>query len=225
MTADRPAIRCHQLRRTFGDVTAVDEADLKVEAGTSVSIQGVSGSGKSTLLNILGLMDHHTSGSYHLFGHDVAQLDPRERARVRSRVFGFVFQAFNLVTDRTVEDNIATGLLYSGIHRRHWDARIRHAVETVGLVDRLNARTSTLSGGEQQRVAIARAVVADPRLLLCDEPTGNLDAGNRTMLLDLLDRLQDDGITIITVTHDPAVAGRSEHQLEMVNGRLQTSRP
>lgn len=220
MTADPPAIDCHQLRRTFGDVTAVDEADLKVEAGMQVSIQGVSGSGKSTLLNLLGLMDHPTSGSYNLFGHDVAQLTSKEQAQVRSRIFGFVFQAFNLVADRTVADNIATGLLYSGIHRRHWHARIGHAVEMVGLDHRLHARASTLSGGEQQRVAIARAVVADPRVVLCDEPTGNLDADNRTMVLELLDRLQTDGITIITVTHDPAVARRSEYQLEMVNGVL-----
>ncbi|MDR1449761.1 MAG: ABC transporter ATP-binding protein [Propionibacteriaceae bacterium] len=201
-------------------VAAVRGCDLQIRAGEYVAITGASGSGKSSLLNIIGLLDQPTAGAYRLNGLDVAQLSDGQRTAARARAIGFVFQSFHLIGQRTATENVALGMLYAQVRRPERLRRARQTLAQVGLAARAEAVPPQLSGGEQQRVAIARALASQPSLLLCDEPTGNLDSAATATVLDLLARLHDDGVTIVMITHDPAVARRAERVLVMDDGRL-----
>ena len=208
-----------------GEVAAVQDVDLSVESGEFVAITGASGSGKSSLLALLGLLDRPTFGTYRLQGVDAVNASERMRARMRSHALGFVFQSFHLMPDRTSLENAASGLLYSGLSPKARAQRAREALLQLGLENRVHARASTLSGGEQQRVAVARALVGQPRVLLCDEPTGNLDSKNTDLILDVLSDLNGlGGLTIIIVTHDAHVAEVAGVHYEMADGRLETLR-
>ncbi|MGC4954606.1 ABC transporter ATP-binding protein [Actinomadura citrea] len=218
-----PAIVLRGVGRTYPGpppVTALREVNLRVARGEYVAIVGPSGSGKSTLLNLLGLLDRPTDGSYGLDGLDVAELRDAERAAVRGQRIGFVFQSFHLLPYRSALENVLLAQLYGRTPRaRRLDAA-RSALRQVGLEHRTDALPTTLSGGERQRVAIARALVNSPRLLLCDEPTGNLDTATAATILGLLEELHAAGQTVLTITHDPAVAGRAERVVTIRDGRL-----
>ncbi|WP_329095842.1 ABC transporter ATP-binding protein [Actinomadura citrea] len=218
-----PAIVLRGVGRTYPGpppVTALREVNLRVARGEYVAIVGPSGSGKSTLLNLLGLLDRPTDGSYGLDGLDVAELRDAERAAVRGQRIGFIFQSFHLLPYRSALENVLLAQLYGRTPRaRRLDAA-RSALRQVGLEHRTDALPTTLSGGERQRVAIARALVNRPRLLLCDEPTGNLDTATAATILGLLEELHAAGQTVLTITHDPAVAGRAERVVTIRDGRL-----
>jgi len=205
-------------------VVAVRDCDLLVRDGTHVAIVGASGSGKSTLLNVLGLLDRNTSGTYLFDGHDVAALGETDRTALRGQAIGFVFQEFHLLANRTAEENVQVGLMYRGLSRGERGERASQALHRVGLANRMHALPSQLSGGERQRVAIARALAAHPRLLLCDEPTGNLDSVTAGTILDLMADLNHDGMTVVTITHDPTVAARAQEVYRMNDGLLTTER-
>jgi putative ABC transport system ATP-binding protein len=211
-------------------VHALRTVNLTVQPHESVAIVGPSGSGKSTLLHILGCLDIPTGGTYRLNGVDVASLTDAGRAAIRGREIGFVFQQFHLLSHRTVIDNVELGSLYGTTRHAPKPRRERlhlaaAALERVGLTHRLNATARTLSGGEKQRVAIARAIADSPSLLLADEPTGNLDTENTNSVLDVLDRLQADGLTLIMITHDLTVARRLQRQVDISDGYLTAGSP
>ncbi|MEV6844239.1 ABC transporter ATP-binding protein [Actinoplanes sp. NPDC051411] len=199
-------------------VAALRPVDLKIESGRYVTVVGPSGSGKSTFLNILGLLDRPTRGVYELDGIDVSSLPEKERTALRGNRIGFVFQAFNLLSHRSAVENVALALLYSGRPRTERIAAARAALDTVGLAHRAESLPRTMSGGEQQRVAIARALVHRPSLLLCDEPTGNLDSTTAGEVLGLLERLHMDRMTVVVITHDMDVARRGELTLSIRDG-------
>jgi len=201
-------------------VAALRPADLCIGPRDYVSLMGRSGSGKSTLLNIMGLLDRPSAGSVIFAGTDTEQMPDRQVAGLRAQHIGFVFQSFNLLPQRTATDNVALGLLYQRVPRSHREQIARGTLDRVGLSHRVAAFPGQLSGGEKQRVAIARAVAGRPALLLCDEPTGNLDAASATSVLDLLDGLRDDGIAVVIVTHDPDVAARADRHLVMSDGTV-----
>jgi putative ABC transport system ATP-binding protein len=202
------------------EVAAIRHADLTIGAGEYLSIVGPSGSGKSTLLHLLGLLDKPTGGMYRLDGVDTSTLRERRRAVLRGERIGFVFQAFHLLDHRTVLENVALSMLYVGVPRRERFARARRALDRVGLGHRIDFSPTTLSGGERQRVAIARALVAEPSLLLADEPTGNLDTANASAILDVFDELHRDGMTLAVITHDEHVSARAQRQVHIVDGTL-----
>jgi putative ABC transport system ATP-binding protein len=181
---------------------------------------GPSGSGKSTLLNMIGCLDRPSSGSYRLDGAEVGQLDDEELTRIRREQIGFVFQFFHLVPRLTAAGNVELPLLFGGVARAERRRRVDEALESVGLSPRRDHRPDQLSGGERQRVAIARAVVNRPKILLADEPTGNLDSKSGKQILELLGRLNDEGLTLVVVTHDPNVARRSDRVIVMVDGTI-----
>jgi len=219
----QPVVLLDQVSRMFPTdppVEALRSIDLRVEPSEYVAIIGPSGSGKSTLLNVLGLLDRPTSGRYLLDGIDTADLGDAARAAERGRRIGFVFQSFHLLSYRTVEENVGLSELYLGTNRKDRRRRAIEALERVGLSHRLGFEPVRLSGGERQRVAIARAVLGDPSLLLCDEPTGNLDSVNTASVLDLFDDLRAQGITILVITHDAEVAARAQRRVRMVDGQL-----
>ncbi len=201
-------------------VEAVREAHLTVAKGDYVTIVGPSGSGKSTLLHILGCLDAPTAGSYRLLGLDVGDLSDGMRTSLRGSEIGFVFQAFHLLPYRTVLENVMTGLVYNRTPRRVRRQRSADALERVGLGHRMDFTPPQLSGGERQRVAIARAVAPQPSLLLCDEPTGNLDSKTTGSILDLFDELRTDGLTLMVITHDEAVSMRAERRVDITDGVL-----
>jgi macrolide transport system ATP-binding/permease protein len=201
-------------------VEALVDVDLTVERGEWLSITGPSGAGKSTLLNIIGCLDRPTSGTYFLDGVDVDALGDNERAGLRSQRIGFVFQTFHLLPYRTVLENVMLAEVYRKQSHEGREERARAAIERVGLSHRADFPPSKLSGGEQQRVAIARALVGSPSLLLCDEPTGNLDSKTSANLLDLLEKLNREGLTVIVVTHDENVANRAARRVHIIDGRL-----
>ncbi|MEA2022971.1 MAG: ABC transporter ATP-binding protein [Actinomycetota bacterium] len=222
-----PAVRLQEVSRTFEGsppVRALCEVELEIGKGESVAIVGPSGSGKSTLLHVLGLLDQPTSGRYDLDGVDVAGMRDSQRAGLRGRSIGFVFQDFHLLRHRTVTENVMTALLYNRVPRRERKARAVTALERVGLDHRKDATPETLSGGERQRVAIARAVVSEPVLLLADEPTGNLDSATGASVLEVFEALQRDGITIVVATHDEAVSGVAGRSVSIVDGVLSEAR-
>ncbi len=202
-------------------VEALRPVDLRVDCGDYLAVVGPSGSGKSTLLNILGLLDRPTSGRYELSGADTATLGERERTALRGRRIGFVFQSFHLIPYRTATENVVLAQLYVTAKRRDRVAAAQAALNRVGLGHRLDAVPTTMSGGEQQRVAIARALVNTPDLLLCDEPTGNLDSATASSVMDLIEQLHTDGVTVVVITHDPAVAARAGRRVTIRDGRLQ----
>ena len=201
-------------------VRALDDVNLTIDAGAYVSIMGPSGSGKSTLLNLLGLLDRPTAGRYRLDGRDVTALDTVEQARVRNRDIGFVFQMFHLVPRLTAAENVELPLVLAGVAREERRPRVAAALAALAIEDRGHHRPEQLSGGQRQRVAIARATVTRPRVLLADEPTGNLDQQSGGEVVRILEALVDDGLTLLVVTHDAALGGRAGRQLHMLDGRL-----
>ncbi|QJU53496.1 ABC transporter ATP-binding protein [Herbiconiux sp. KACC 21604] len=201
-------------------VAALTGVDLTLQRGEHLAITGGSGAGKSTLLGILGLLDRPTTGSHLLDGVDVGTADERERARLRATSIGFVFQSFHLLADRTVAQNVALAFLYGGLARGVRRRRVDEALHRVGLAHRADFLPSRLSGGERQRAAVARAVCTRPSLLLADEPTGNLDRRNADSVLELFSELHADGLTIVTITHDPRVAAAARRQATLDSGRL-----
>ncbi len=202
-------------------VQALVGADLVVGAGEALAIVGPSGSGKSTLLQLLGLLDTPSAGRYLFEGQDVAGIQGDQRARLRNRKIGFVFQRFHLVPRLDALDNVALPMRLGGVGRRERRARAAALLERVGLADRIGHRPSELSGGQQQRVAIARALAQSPKLLLADEPTGSLDQGSGGEILDLLLELNAEGTTLMVVTHDAGLAQRLPRGLWMLDGRIE----
>jgi putative ABC transport system ATP-binding protein len=217
-----PVVELHGVGRLFegpSPTRALAGTDLTVLRGEFVAISGSSGSGKSTLLSILGLLDTASEGSYRLAGCDVSQLRDVDRTALRGQLIGFVFQSFHLLAYRTAVENVALSSLYQRTRRKDRETAAIDALVRVGLSHRLWATPATMSGGERQRVAIARAIVNRPALLLCDEPTGNLDSINTTQVLSLLDDLNRiDGLTIVIVTHDPDVAAHAGRRIIMTDG-------
>jgi putative ABC transport system ATP-binding protein len=199
---------------------ALHDVDLVIGPGEFVAIQGRSGSGKSTLLNILGLLDRATQGSYHLAGVDVSDLTERDRTWLRATGIGFVFQSFELLPDRSAVENVMLGLLYRGVSRGAARERSTQALERVGLAHRCAHPPTRMSGGERQRVAIARAIVGEPDLLLCDEPTGNLDTDSSATVMDVFSGINRDGTTIALITHEPDVADMGSRIVRLTDGRL-----
>jgi putative ABC transport system ATP-binding protein len=199
---------------------ALSGIHLEIQPAEYVSIAGPSGCGKSTLLSILGLLDTPTEGRYRLNGNEVANLNFSERARIRNREIGFIFQAFNLIGDLTVYENVELPLTYRGMPSAERKQRVQEALERVGMAHRMKHYPSQLSGGQQQRVAVARAVVGKPSILLADEPTGNLDSNNSEAVMQLLDELHKDGATICMVTHDPRYARYATRSIHLFDGRV-----
>jgi putative ABC transport system ATP-binding protein len=200
---------------------ALDNINLKIMQGEYISISGPSGCGKSTLLSLLGLLDNSSSGHYQLAGHDASNLDRDERAKIRNKEIGFIFQAFNLISDLTVAENVELPLTYrEDINKQQRETMVREALEQVDMAHRANHFPSQLSGGQQQRVAVARAISGNPSIILADEPTGNLDSKNAQMVMNLLEKLHSEGATICMVTHDPKSAARSERMIEVFDGKI-----
>jgi len=199
---------------------ALADVHLKIAQGEFVAVSGPSGCGKTTLLSILGLLDTPTSGTYTLAGEAVAGLNAAERARVRNRQIGFIFQAFNLIGDLTVYENVELPLTYRGMPSAERQKRVQAALERVEMAHRMKHYPSQLSGGQQQRVAVARAVAGDPAILLADEPTGNLDSHNGEQVMDLLRELHRGGATICMVTHDPRYARYADREVRLFDGRV-----
>ncbi len=218
-----PLVELIDVTRAFPgppEVQALKDVSLTLRQGDYASIVGPSGSGKSTMLNILGLLDRPSVGQYRLAGIQTGDLDEDGRAAVRARVVGFVFQAFHLMPHRSVLDNVLMPMLYSSVPREEREPRAREALQRVGLGHRIDFLPSTLSGGERQRVAVARAVVSGPRLLLADEPTGNLDQATSGEVMALFEELHSDGLTLVVITHDPQIAQRAPRRIRILDGRL-----
>jgi putative ABC transport system ATP-binding protein len=211
-------------RFQLGDTTvnALAGLNLQIAAGEYVAVMGPSGSGKSTLLNLLGLLDRPNEGTYKLEGRDVTTLSPDEQATVRSTRIGFVFQSFHLVPRLTAAENIALPMTLAGIPAAERNQRVARALKDFGLENRADHKPDELSGGQRQRVAIARATIMQPALILADEPTGNLDRHTGEEVVNLLEALNAQGVTLIVVTHDPVMGARARRQLVMEDGRLQS---
>ncbi len=220
-----PVLELENVTRTYrGEppVNALIDVDLRIDAGEMVAIVGPSGSGKSTLLNVMGTLDQPTSGFVRFEGTNTAELSDRRLSGLRSARLGFVFQGFHLLETVSALDNVATGLLYRGLSARERRRRAEQALEQVGLGDRPGAKPSKLSGGQRQRIAIARAIVAEPALVLADEPTGNLDTTTGDAILTLLQNLNIGGATIVVITHDNDVAARLPREIRMRDGQIET---
>jgi len=205
-------------------VEALKNVDLCIHRGEYTAIMGASGSGKSTMMNILGCLDPPTTGMYLLDGKDVARMDDNELSRVRGRKIGFVFQAFNLISELNIVDNVLVPLFYQGVSKHERRERAIEKLTMVGLGDRLTHRPKELSGGQQQRVAVARALVTNPAIIMADEPTGNLDSRTGQEILELIDDLHAQGITIIVVTHDQRVADRCERIIWLRDGVIESDK-
>ena len=199
---------------------ALSAIDLEIKKGEYLAIAGPSGCGKSTLLAILGLLDSPTEGNYLLNGQPVSSLKLSDRSRIRNREIGFIFQAFNLIGDLTVYENVELPLTYRGMAAAERKEKVQHALERVEMAHRTKHYPGQLSGGQQQRVAVARALVGDPMILLADEPTGNLDSKNGDSVMDLLRDIHRSGATICTVTHDARYAGHAERTVHLFDGRI-----
>jgi len=217
-------IRLEHVSRVFhvGDtvVRALDDISEHIRPGEHVALMGPSGSGKSTLLHVIGCLDRPSSGRYVLDGREVSGLDDTALTEARRHLIGFVFQAFHLVPRLTAAENVELPLVFAGVPRAERHQRVAAGLAAVGLSARAAHRPEQLSGGERQRVAIARAMIMRPRVLLADEPTGNLDTASGRQVLDLLDELHRGGLTLVVVTHDPTVARRAERVFLMVDGRI-----
>ena len=221
-----PLIALDAIVKTYrmGDVTveALRGVSLDIADGEFVAIMGASGSGKSTLMNVLGCLDRPTSGQYLLAGEEVSRLSPNALAALRNRTIGFVFQNFNLLSRTSALENVELPLLYSGTHARERHARAIEALERVGLRDRADHHPNQMSGGQQQRVAIARALVGRPRLVLADEPTGNLDSKTSVEVMRIFEELQREGITVVLVTHEPDIAAWAHRVITMRDGLVRS---
>lgn len=223
-TRQNPLIELKQIRKVFltdeVETHALAEINLAINKGEFVAIAGPSGCGKSTLLSILGLLDSPSEGNYTLNGHAVANLDHAERARIRNREVGFIFQSFNLIGDLTVFENVELPLTYRGMASSERNERVDAALEKVGMAHRSKHYPSQLSGGQQQRVAVARALAGKPSILLADEPTGNLDSKNGEAVMQLLMELHREGATICMVTHDDRFAGHAQRAVHLFDGKV-----
>jgi putative ABC transport system ATP-binding protein len=219
-----PVIKLKDLTKVFStdevETHALSKVSLEIARGEYVSIGGPSGCGKSTLLSILGLLDSPTQGDYELNNRPVAELHASDRARVRNRESGFIFQSFNLIGDLTVFENVELPLTYRGMRPAERRQRVTDALERVGMAHRAKHLPSQLSGGQQQRVAVARAVAGEPVILLADEPTGNLDSKSGEAVMDLLNELHKTGATICMVTHDPRYARHADRNIHLFDGRV-----
>ena len=220
----QPLIQLSDLGKVFYteelETHALSGVHLDIGRGEFVSIAGPSGCGKSTLLSIIGLLDTATAGEYQLDGEPVQGLSVGDRARIRNEAIGFIFQAFNLIGDLTVYENVELPLVYRDMRGAERKTRVQAALERVGMVHREKHFPAQLSGGQQQRVAVARAIVGEPLILLADEPTGNLDSTNGKAVMDLLGELHDDGATVCMVTHDPRYADLAERTVHLFDGRI-----
>jgi len=219
-----PVIKLERVTKVFAtdevETHALSDVQIEIARGEYVSITGPSGCGKSTLLSILGLLDTPTNGSYALNGQQVTELTARDRARVRNREIGFIFQSFNLIGDLTVFENVELPLTYRSMPTAERRKRVGEALERVGMAHRAKHLPSQLSGGQQQRVAVARAVAGEPVMLLADEPTGNLDSRSGQSVMELLQELHDAGATICMVTHDPRYAENAQRHIHLFDGRV-----
>jgi putative ABC transport system ATP-binding protein len=220
------AFRVREVTRTYQlegvEVQALRGVSLSVDPGEYVAVVGPSGSGKSTLMHLLGCLDRPSSGTLHVDGRDIASLSDRELAVLRNSAIGFVFQSFQLLSRTSAVENVALPLVYRGVRRGERRSRAVAALEAVGLGHRLGHRPAQMSGGEQQRVAIARALVGEPRVLLADEPTGNLDTRNGAEVMGILERLNtDQGVAVVVVTHDAEIAARARRQIRMRDGLVE----
>lgn len=219
-------IKLSQISKTFraGNVetTALNDVSLQIDEGEFVAVMGPSGCGKSTLLNIIGLIENPDSGSYNFNGHELAGLSENDLVDFRKENIGFIFQAFNLIDDHTVFENVELPLVYAGIPKKERAVRVREVLELVDLAHRADHRPGQLSGGQQQRVAVARAVVCDPKLILADEPTGNLDSKNGEEVMQMLEILNQEGATILMVTHSPTHGERAHRTIHMLDGKVVT---
>lgn len=217
-------IELEDISRTFmvGDrpVHALKGVTETIASGEHVAIMGASGSGKSTLLNLIGCLDRPTGGSYHLDGRSVGELSQAELTQVRRHEIGFVFQSFHLVPRLTAAENVELPMIFGDVPRRERRERVARALEAVGIAERAGHLPDQLSGGERQRAALARSTVMSPSILLADEPTGNLDSRSGRVVLDLLEAMNDEGLTLIVVTHDPKVAQRADRIIVLLDGEV-----
>jgi putative ABC transport system ATP-binding protein len=222
--SENPFFQLRNIRKVYRadtvETTALDNITLDIREGEFVAVMGPSGCGKSTLLNIVAMLDTPSSGRHTVGGIEVSGASESQLAQIRKGNIGFIFQSFQLVDHLSVHENVELPLLYLGISRQQRQKRVREVLELVGLMHRSKHQPAQLSGGEQQRVAIARAVVGDPRLIVADEPTGNLDMRNGEEVMDMLATLNEQGATILMATHSPAHAGRASRLLYMLDGRL-----
>ncbi|MGC4114423.1 MAG: ABC transporter ATP-binding protein [Myxococcales bacterium] len=225
-TGTGPVIQLQDVHKVYSpgeaEVRALDGVGLAIDGGEFVAIMGPSGSGKSTLMNVLGCLDRPSDGSYVLDGRDVTRLDRGELAEVRNRTIGFVFQGFNLLSRTSALENVELPLIYSGASRRERIARSQEALGRVGLTERMHHLPNQLSGGQQQRVAIARAIVTRPRIILADEPTGNLDSRTSLEVMALFQELWKAGMTILLVTHEPDVAQFAARVITVRDGKIRS---
>lgn len=201
-------------------VPVLKDVSLTVEEGEYVAIMGPSGSGKTTLMNIIGCLDRPTSGTYELAGENVLKLKDRELSDLRLKSIGFVFQSFQLMPRESAVENVALPLSYAGVRKKERRIRATKALERVGLGDRVNFRPTQLSGGQKQRVAIARAMVNHPKILLADEPTGALDSKSGEQIMELFDSLNEEGVTIVMITHDPKIAAKAKRIIRIIDGEI-----
>jgi len=225
-----PLIELKALNKVFitdeVETNALDSINLSIDQGEYVAITGPSGCGKSTLLSLLGLLDVPSSGMYQLAGYDASNIDANERARIRNKEIGFVFQSFNLISDLSVAENIELPLTYrANLNKQQRQQMVQSSLEKVHMAHRASHYPSQLSGGQQQRIAVARAIAGKPAIILADEPTGNLDSKNAESVMALLDELHQDGTSICMVTHDPESAARSQRIIQIFDGHLVSDKP